>query len=150
MLSLDICEKTNVPQKRDLLSDLHYALGAVASGTNDSEACLHHTKLLLQLHSQAVEDGQPPTIRLAVAHNEHGLALMMNGECENAAEKFEQAIAIYRSLPDFWYQMISIPLANLGFAYWLLSDYDRASEHLLGGLRDREAHLGYMDKDSFR
>lgn len=142
--------RINSPQTRDLLSDVQYALEAVATETNDPEACLHHTGLLLNLRLQAINDGEFPGIRLAVAHNERGIALMMNGEYEKAAEEFHEGITIYKSLPDFWYQMISLPLGNLGLAYWLLGDYDTASNTLLESLREREAHLGYMDKDSFR
>lgn len=69
----------------------------------------------------------------------------MNVECENVTGEFEQAIAIYKSLRDFWYQIISIPLTNLSFAYWLMNDYDQAEGYLLEGLRDQKAHLRYMD-----
>ena len=132
------------------MSDIHYALEAVATETNDPAACLHHTGLLLDLRLQALKEGDPPGIRLAVAHNERGIAWMMNGKYEKAAQEFEEGISIYKSLKDYWYQMISLPLANLGLAYWLLGDYEKASETLLKSLKEREKHLGYMDKDSFR
>ncbi|KAK0102667.1 hypothetical protein ONS95_006270 [Cadophora gregata] len=149
-LSQNICEAMNSPQTRDLLSDVHYALEAVATETNDPEGCLHHTGLLLDLRIKAVADDEPPGIRLAVAHNERGIAWMMNGAYDKAAAEFKEGISVYKSLPSFWYQMISLPLANLGLSYWLAGDYEAASEVLLESLHGREKHLGYMDKDSFR
>lgn len=129
---------------------MHYALGAVAAVTNEPETCLHHTGLLLDFRLQAVGDGEEPGIRLAIAHNQRGIALIMNLEYDKAAEEFREGIKIYQSLPDFWYQMISLPLANLGLTYWLLGDYDIATNTLLEALREREANLGYMDNESFR
>jgi uncharacterized protein (DUF736 family) len=44
---------------------------------------------------QAVEASQVPDLRLAVAHNEIGIAWVMTGEYKNAIATFESSIGVY-------------------------------------------------------
>lgn len=74
----------------------------------------------------------------------------MAAEYVKAGEAFSTAATLYEQLPGYNKGMRSIPLANLGLAYWLQALLDKASEVLELGLRDREALYGIMDTQSFR
>ncbi|KAI9733663.1 MAG: hypothetical protein M1834_003265 [Cirrosporium novae-zelandiae] len=146
-----ICHKLPLDGRiGDILCDIHYGLGAVANESNDAESCLRHNKELLAKRMDAAKEAGLVDIRLAIAHNQIGTGWMMAKEYQKASEAFKNAIEVYQSLPDFSKGMLSVPLANLGLAYWLQGDLDKASITLERGLRDREELLGVMDKESFR
>lgn len=158
-LALRICEANDGPQTSQLLSDIHYGLAAAANETNDAKGCLYHTKALLGLRLAAVQASGEQDIRLVVAHNEFGIALVMNREdagqgandnFESAIENFERSIQIYHGLEDFWLSMDTNPRTNLGFTYWVLGDLTKASRTLEDLLTDRQTHFGPDDKESYR
>lgn len=102
------------------------------------------------MRQQAFEKSQTPDLRLAVAYNQIATGWMMSGNFEAAIDACKNSIRVYRSLPEYWKCMESLPTVNLGVAYWLKSDLDNASRTVEEGLRDREEKYGVMDQDSFR
>ena len=146
----DVCEndKRNAEQ---YLSDIHYSHGAIATETNEPGACMIHYSALLKLRqdvsrlSNGLED-----IRLAIAHNEMGIANMLNKEYARAAAYFRGAIEIYRGLPDFTHEMIALAETNLGLAFWLLADLDTADDILSKTLQVRKDLYGPDDQQSFK
>ena len=133
------------------LSDIHYSHGAIATETNEPSACMIHYSALLNLRqdysrlSNGIED-----IRLAIAHNEMGIANMLNKEYSQAVDYFARAIEIYRGLPDFTQEMIALAETNLGLAYWLLGDLDTAHDIQSKTLQVRRDLYGLDDQESFK
>ena len=89
-------------------------------------------------------------IRLAIAHNEMGIANMLNKEYTQAANYFGRAIDIYRRLPDFTQEMIALAETNLGLAFWLLGELDQADKILSKTLQVRKDLYGLDDRESFK
>ncbi|KAI9794810.1 MAG: hypothetical protein M1816_002938 [Peltula sp. TS41687] len=145
-----VCETCDKNESRDLLSDIHYGLGAVANETNDGDSCLRHNIEFLSLRLGIVEETGIRDIRLAVAYNQIGTGWMMAENFKEAITSFENALEVYRALSNFSKGMTSVPLANLGLAFWLQGDPIRARKTLEEGLRDREELFGPMDQESFR
>lgn len=133
------------------LSEIHYSHGAIATETNEPFACMIHYSAFLELRlkvsrlSNGLED-----IRLAIAHNEMGIAYMLNKGYAKAADYFNRAIKMYRGLPDFSQEMIALAETNLGLAFWLLADLDRADDILSKTLQVRKDLYGPDDQESFK
>lgn len=134
----------------ELLCDVHYGLAAVANETNDKGACLRHTQQLLEMRLKIYDESEVPDLRLAIAHNEYAIALVMNGDFEGAVTAFTHSIDVFRSLADYWPGMDTNPRTNLGFVLWNLGKVEEAYDMFYTLLVDREARFGVMDKESFR
>ncbi|KAM5471339.1 hypothetical protein MauCBS54593_003679 [Microsporum audouinii] len=149
-LALEICNQTPGPESAQLLTDIHYGLAAAANETNDRAACLHHTEQLLKLRLKASLSTGVKDIRLAIAHNEYGIALVMNHEYEKAIAEFNTSIEVYRGLEDYWPSMDTNPRTNLGFTYWVMGDIDQSWQTLRDLLDDGETKFGVNDRESYR
>lgn len=149
-LALDICEQNPGQNTAQLLGDIHYGLSAVANETNDGEACLRHTQVLLKMRLQAFEENGIPDLRLAVAHNESGIAWVMTGEFDNAIAAFKSSIQVYQGLEEYWLSMDTNPLTNMGFTHWVKGDLVEASAIFEQLLRDRALKFGVNDTESYR
>lgn len=131
----------------DLLSDIHYGLGAQANESNKAALCLHHCEVFLNLRLASGKQD----LRLAIAYNQIAVAWLMTKDVNKACPSFEQSIQTYRNLgASYWKCMESLPMVNLGQALWLAKDYPGALSILLEGLKMREEVFGVMDKNSFR
>jgi tetratricopeptide (TPR) repeat protein len=75
---------------------------------------------------------------------------MMHGKYEEAISHFREAIRVYEGLDDFDLQLLAMPFANLGLAFWLQGNLETAASILKKGLHDREKRWGYDDRESFR
>ncbi|KIW74479.1 hypothetical protein Z517_12419 [Fonsecaea pedrosoi CBS 271.37] len=142
------CEESQ--QSRNLLADIHYTMGAIASETNDPELCMQHTRALLDMRMQVAEKTAIRDVRLAIAYNENGIARMMSRDFDGAERCFESAIDVYSSLPDFRKDMNTVSHANRGLAAWLKGDFTRAIKIFEDAIRDREELFGFLDKENFR
>ncbi len=146
-LALAICKRNPGLESAQLMADIYYGLAAAANETNDGNACLH-TEQLLRLRLEAATD--EVDIRLAIAYNEYGIALVMNGEYDKAIAAFENSIAVYQRLADYWPAMATNPRTNMGFTYWVLRKLGPAEKILQDLLSDREAKFGVNDRESYR
>ncbi|KAH1845095.1 hypothetical protein KXX43_006719 [Aspergillus fumigatus] len=149
-LALDICEQTPGPESAQLLADIHYGLAAAANETNDGAACLSHTEQLLKLRLETSSSTGKNDIRLAIAHNEYGIALVMNNEYEKSIAAFKTSIDVYRGLLDYWPSMDTNPRTNMSFTFWVMGDLDQAWQTLRDLLSDRETKFGVNDRESYR
>ncbi|KAJ5406075.1 tetratricopeptide repeat domain-containing protein [Penicillium sp. CMV-2018d] len=149
-LALEICRQTSDSRSSEVLADIHYGLGAVANETNDGKSCLYHNEQLLKLRHDVFSSTGKGDIRLANAHNQFGIALVMNREYEKAIYAFETSIGVYRGLEDYWLSMDHNPRTNMGFTYWIIGNLDRAEQILRDLLHDRETKFGVNDRESFR
>jgi len=134
----------------DLESDILYTLGAVANETNDPDACIAHTKRFLDIRLKIAEQTCQVDERLARAHNQMGIAWILAQEYDKAEEVLKASSEKYEVLPNYTKDMKSLPLVNLGLAYWLQGKLEEASDVLELGLSDREELYGVMDNHSFR
>lgn len=87
---------------------------------------------------------------LAYAHNQLGCSWMMAKEYARGADLFEKALEIWHSLPAYRDGDASMEYANLGLAYWLQNQVEKASEILEEGYEARVKGYGEDDKESFR
>jgi hypothetical protein len=63
---------------------------------------------------------------------------------------FKEAIKAYKSVDGFSPLMLSLPLVNLGLAYWLTENLPEAERVLLEALGERERAFGVDDTESFK
>lgn len=99
---------------------------------------------------QACEQGSIPDLRLAVAHNEIGIAWVMNGQYNTAIDAFQDSIRVYRALEDYWIAMDTNPLTNMAFTYWVKGDLLNASATFEELLVSRTHRFGIDDTESYR
>ena len=143
-----MCERTQNTQ--DLLADIHYTLGAIASETNDAKSCLKHTNALLDLRLAIARETGVRDVRLAIAYNENGIARMMSHDYDGAQDCFDNAIQVYSALPNFRKDMNTVSHANRGLAAWLKGDLPTAAKIFEDAIQDREELFGFLDKENFR
>jgi hypothetical protein len=149
-LALNICNHTLALHEDPLIGDIHYGLSAAANETNDAKGCLTHTQILLNMRLKVTETSGTPDIRLAVAHNEVGIAWVMNHEYDKGIAAFHSSIAIYKLLPEYLLAIDTNPRTNMGFTYWVMGELDKAWSTLTSLLDDREARFGVQDTESYR
>lgn len=149
---------------QQLTADVRYGLAAATNETNDAKGCLEHTRCLLDLRIQISESSGTQDIRLAVAHNELGIAYIMNNQYEPGMLAFQKSIEVYRQLPEFELAMDTNPRTNLAFAYWVRGKslksadrpadsttmFEQAEHQFKDLLRDRETKFGADDTESYR
>lgn len=149
-LALSVCKLCDASQTKDLLSDIYYTLGAVGTESNDKLSSLQYNKLFLDTRLKVADETGVEDVRLGIAHNQIGVSLMMYDNFIKAMDHFQQALRVYRALPEFDLQYLALPTANLGNAYWLQGKYEEAASTLEQGLIDRETRWGPNDTESFR
>jgi tetratricopeptide (TPR) repeat protein len=130
----------------DLLSKVYYTLGAVAQITHQKGESLNlHAKMLVLRKSLKSElrDGDA---LLAHAYNEIGNDFMTDDEYEIALGFYHTSIKIYKNLGEkFKPSMLILPKVNLGLAYWLQGDHEKAYSIVSDALQEQERELGPDD-----
>jgi Tetratricopeptide repeat len=149
-LAQKICENHPGVESTQLLCDVHYGLAAVANETNDRKGCLEHTSELLAMRCKMFEATGQADLRLAIAYNEHAIALILHDKFEEAVHHFETSVNTFQALDDYWPGMDTNPRSNLGFTLWWLGRLPEARNLLENLLHDREARFGVMDTESYR
>lgn len=139
-----------LPQLNYSLTEIHHNRGCIALEINEPIDALKYQKLfneamIRELAGQSSHDD----MRLAISWNELGNAYMLNQNWAKGEECFLKSIEEMRKLKSFQATMISLPLANLGLAYWLQEKLDNAVATLSQGLEDRELAFGLDDRISF-
>jgi tetratricopeptide (TPR) repeat protein len=146
-----------VPSDSDILSQLNYSLteinhnrGCIALEVNEPVTAMKHHLLFNQMMIRELADKPSHNdMRLAISWNELGNAYMLNNAWRKGQECFEKSIDEMKRLKTFEPIMVSLPLANLGLAYWLQGRILEADAILTRGLEDRERALGADDRISF-
>lgn len=88
--------------------------------------------------------------RRAVAHNQVGIAYMMIGKFDHAVKRFQQSIDLLKSVSKCHIDMVRLPSANLGFAYWLWGMLDEAEDTFSSCLREIEDHPKETNGTSYK
>ncbi|RYN79041.1 hypothetical protein AA0117_g4103 [Alternaria alternata] len=138
------------------LSKLNYSLleiahnrGCIALEINEPSDALQYLTMFNQEMVKESLKKNPEDMRLAISWNELGNAHMLNRDWKKGEECFLKSIEEMRKYHKFGETMISLPLANLGLAYWLQGNNELASSTLKKGLKDREDEFGKEDRVSF-
>ena len=141
---------TRLQQVSYTLAEINHNRGCIALEVNDPVSALRYHHLFNRMMIKELETREThQDMRLAISWNELGNAYMLNQEWAQGEKNFLKSITEMKRLKGFKPTQISLPLANLGLAYWLQDKYDLASEALLTGLKDREAEFGVDDRISF-
>ena len=158
--SLKIISTENLPQSLvtpsfaemldTVLTEIHHNSGCVATETNAPAEALKHFKIFNEMMLKQVPDNiKGNDKRLSISWNELGNAYMMNKMWKKGEECYVRSKSTLLRLTDFSRVLMSLPLVNLGLAYWLMGRLNDAVEVLLEGLSDREAVYGLNDQESF-
>ncbi|KAF2816920.1 TPR-like protein [Mytilinidion resinicola] len=133
-----------------VLAELHHNRGCIATETNCPKDALRHHGIFNTMMLKEFE-GRPPGIdwRLGISWNQLGTAKMINELWEEGEDCFRRAILAMHKVDNFKQVWISLPVVNLGQAYWLTNRCEKALIILTEGLSYRQAHFGMDDKESF-
>ncbi|ERF72851.1 hypothetical protein EPUS_04286 [Endocarpon pusillum Z07020] len=116
-------------QLDSILAEIQHNRGCIATETNAPyDALAYHKEFNAMMVRDMGTDVPSNDMRLAISWNELGNAYMLN--------RFEKV-------------SISLPLANLGLAYWLQGRHEEANDILVEGLKDRVDRYGPDDRISF-
>lgn len=125
--------------------------GARTMHTNEPKETLNDLERFHEL--VLAEYGDQPTggsdQSLGISWNELGNAAFQNNDVTRAEECFLKSIDVLKALDGATGITISMPMVNLGFAYWCQNRLNDAEETFKQALRDREAEYGINDKTSF-
>jgi tetratricopeptide (TPR) repeat protein len=132
------------------LAELYHNRGCIASDANDA---LEAMKNLKSFHDMMQKElggkTQRTDMRLGLACNELGNAYMLKEDWVQGERYFLRSIDLLKQLDSFEPILISLPLVNLGYAYWLQGRLDEAATVLENGVSDRETKYGADDRISF-
>lgn len=132
------------------LAELYHNRGCIASDANDAPEAMKnlqsfHDMMQKELGSKV----QRTDMRLGLACNELGNAYMLKEDWVQGETYFKRSIDLLQELENFEPVLLSLPLVNLGYAFWLQGRLDEALVVLEKGIGDREAKYGENDRISF-
>ncbi|KAJ9613478.1 hypothetical protein H2200_003420 [Cladophialophora chaetospira] len=141
----------------NILSQINYSLteinhnrGCIALEVNEPVSALKYHKLFNDMMMKELAGRVSHNdMRLAISWNELGNSYMLNGNWAQGEECFLRSIDEMKKLNHYQPIMISLPLSNIGLAYWLQGKLLEAEAALSQGLRDREKAFGADDRISF-
>lgn len=149
-LALEICDKSDPGKPTALVGDLYHSLGAMANGTNDRVASLKNNTRLFEIRQAVYAQEGIKDYRYASGYAQLAISLAMHNELDRAIKAFDDSMQAFSQTSNFNKDMLSVPLADIGFALWLNGDLEKAAERLEGGIRDREELYGKNDRVSFK
>ena len=132
------------------LSEINHNRGCIALEINEPVSALTYHKLFNEMMIKELAGKTSHNdMRLAISWNELGNAYMLNKEWQRGLDCFLTSIEEMKRLNNFKPTMISLPLANVGLAYWLQGEYVKAETILSDGLQARKLEFGADDRISF-
>ncbi|KAF2092428.1 TPR-like protein, partial [Rhizodiscina lignyota] len=132
------------------LAEINHNRGCIALEINEPIDALKYHKLFNKGMIKELAGKSPhDDMRLAISWNELGNAHMLNKNYQMGEECFLKSIEEMKRLKNFHPILISLPIANLGLAYWLQQKYEQALAVLEEGLQERKDVFGSDDRDSF-
>jgi tetratricopeptide (TPR) repeat protein len=132
------------------LAELYHNRGCIASAANDAVEAMKNLKSFYDMMQKELGDTTQRTdMRLGRACNELGVAYMLKEDLVTADTYFLRSIDLLKELDNFEPVSLSLPLVNLGYAYWLQGRLTEAAAVLKKGVSDREAKYGENDRISF-
>lgn len=133
------------------IAEIYHNKGCFATETNKPAEALECLTQFNQMMRKRLGDDLVPTdIRLAISWNELGNAYMLNKMWEQGKSCFEESIVAIGKYEGFNRVQLSLPLVNVGLAFWITDRVEEAAEVLQKALAEREAASGLVDdNDSF-
>lgn len=132
------------------LAELYHNRGCIASDANDVVEAMKNLKSFHDMMDKELgKKTQRTDMRLGLACNELGNAYMLKEDWVQGEKYFLRSIELLQQLDNFEPVLISLPLVNLGYAFWLQGRLDEAAAVLEKGVSDREAKYGVHDRISF-
>jgi len=132
------------------LAELYHNRGCIASEANDAVGAMKNFTIFHDMMCKELGgETQCKDMRLGLACNELGNAYMLKDDWVQGEKYFLQSIELLCQLDDYEPVSISLPLVNLGYAYWLQGRLEEATRVLEKGVADREAKYGIEDRISF-
>ncbi|KAL1304233.1 hypothetical protein AAFC00_000652 [Neodothiora populina] len=130
---------------------IFYYRGARTMHTNEPDVTLANLEVFKnQVIAEYGEKISGGTDRiLGVAWNEYGNALLQNNDTVQAIDCYWKSIDALASLDNATGTATSMPLVNLGFAYWIQGNLLEAEHIFTRALQDRETAYGTDDRTSF-
>ncbi|OCL12400.1 hypothetical protein AOQ84DRAFT_437031 [Glonium stellatum] len=133
-----------------ILAELNHNRGCIATETNCPKDALKYHSQFNSMMLKEISDGpQGNDWRLGISWNQLGTAKMINELWEEGEDCFRRSILIMQRVDNFRQVWISLPVVNLGLAYWLTNRCEKALMILGEGLFHRQAAFGMEDKESF-
>lgn len=137
-------------QLDSILAEIQHNRGCIAKEINEPYDALGYPKDFNGMMVREMDTTTPyKDMRLAISWNELGNAYMLNSEWSKGEECFQKSVTVMRDIEGFEKVSISLPLANLGLAYWLQGRHEEAHDILVEGLKDRVDRYGPDDRISF-
>lgn len=134
----------------DILADIYHTKGLAAAEMNQPDKALEYlSKFNDTMKKELGASSGGGDMRLAISWNQLGVAWMIKDEWQQGEKCFAKSIKLMKGLEDYKPYKISLPLANLGYAFWLTGRYPEAVQAFEEGLRHREAEFGPDDRESF-
>ncbi|KAK0122810.1 hypothetical protein ONS96_009843 [Cadophora gregata f. sp. sojae] len=132
------------------LAELYHNRGVIACGSSDSMEGLRNLKIFHDMMEKQFNKETPRTdMRLGLACNELGFAYMLKEDWAQGEVYFQRSIELLQQLDEYEPVLISLPMVNLGYAYWLQGRLSDAADVLEKGVSDREEKYGIQDRISF-
>jgi tetratricopeptide (TPR) repeat protein len=141
-----------VTQKQldSILAEIQHNRGCIATEINEPyDALTYHKGFNTMMDQEMRTTTLRNDMRLAISWNELGNAYMLNDDWLKGEECFQKSVDLMRQLDNFEIIWISLPVVNLGLAYWLQGRHEEANDILLEGLKDRVDAFGPDDRISF-
>lgn len=146
-------ETEDSPKRADLdriLADVYHTKGIAATEMNKPFQAL---KYLQRFNNMMLKEfgwiAGGTNMRLAISWNQLGVAYMINDNWASGEECFKKSIYCMKQLDNYDPYKISLPLANLAYAYWLTGRFQEAVEALQEGMAYRAQEFGPDDRESF-
>jgi tetratricopeptide (TPR) repeat protein len=137
-------------QLDSILAEIQHNRGCIATEINEPyDALNYHRRFNAMMVQEMGDMSHGNDMRLAISWNELGNAYMLNDDWPSGEECFQKSINLMRQLDNFEEVSISLPVVNLGLAYWLQGRHKEAHDILLDGLKKREQAFGPDDRVSF-
>ncbi|KAH7380831.1 hypothetical protein BKA64DRAFT_630742 [Cadophora sp. MPI-SDFR-AT-0126] len=132
------------------VAELYHNRGVIACGASDATEGLRNLKIFHDMMEKEFKVESPRTdMRLGLACNELGFAYMLKEDWAQGEIYFQRSIELLQKLHDFEPILVSLPMVNLGYAYWLQGRLSEAAAVLEKGVSDREEKYGIHDRISF-
>jgi tetratricopeptide (TPR) repeat protein len=132
------------------LAELYHNRGCIASDANDAAEAMKNLKRFHGMMEEELgKNIQPTDMRFGLACNELGNAYMLKEDWGQGERYFQRSIDLLQQLRNFEPVLISLPLVNLGYAFWLQGKLDDAAAILEKGIKDREEKYGINERISF-
>lgn len=129
-LAQDICETLPGNGSESVLCDIHFCLGLIYTDTNEPKLARKHKEVFLTMQKSICESVGPGFVdmRLGNAYTEMALALVQDGQLDDAISAFRQEMDIRKKIGVTHLQSRD---ANYAMALMLRGDLELAEKVLL-------------------